>query len=181
MLQDPFDALGLPASFDLDQGEIERAYFARSAAVHPDVAAGDDEAQRRMTILNQAKRTLDDPERRADALLIRLGGPPREQDRSLPPDFLMEIMEVREAIESALQERDPALRQRQRDHWEAWAEDQRLQAIADIGRMFRQLPPSPAPEQLRDIRTRLNAWRYIERLLEQLGPEYDPQRADLDA
>jgi curved DNA-binding protein CbpA len=92
MLQDPFDALGLPASFDLDQGEIERAYFARSAAVHPDVAAGDDEAQRRMTILNQAKRTLDDPERRADALLIRLGGPPREQDRSLPPDFLMEIM-----------------------------------------------------------------------------------------
>ena len=36
----------------------------------------------------------------------------------------------------------------------------------------------PAPEALREVRTRLNAWRYIERLIEQLDPDYDPARAD---
>jgi hypothetical protein len=29
-----------------------------------------------------------------------------------------------------------------------------------------------------EIRRELNAWRYIERLIEQLDPNYDPGRAD---
>jgi len=37
-------------------------------------------------------------------------------------------------------------------------------------------PPDPA--LLGEIRTQLNAWRYIERLIEQLDPQYDPNRAD---
>jgi molecular chaperone HscB len=180
MGHDPFDVLGLPPRFDLDIAEIERAYFARSAALHPDVAAGDDDAQRRMAVLNQARRTLDDPERRANALLARLGGPASAQDKSLPPAFLMEMMEVREAVEEAVNEPDPARRRSERMRWESWAEVQRLNSIREVTEMFQALGTSPAPDDLRAIRTRLNAWRYIERLIEQLDPDYDPKRSDFE-
>lgn len=177
MNPDPFDILGLPAVFDLDPGQIGRAYLERSAALHPDLARGDEEAPRRMAALNQAKRVLDDPERRANALLARLGGPGREQDRSLPPDFLMEIMETREQIETAVAGGDPEERRK----WETWAEGERRRAVDEVAGMFRALPSPPTAESLKAIRTRLNAWRYIERLIEQLDPDYDPNRADFES
>ena len=44
--------------------------------------------------------------------------------------------------------------------------------------MFQSLSSPPAAESLAEIRIRLNAWRYIERLIEQLDPGYDPDVAD---
>jgi molecular chaperone HscB len=171
--EDAFDILGLQPGFALEQGAIDRAYFARSAALHPDLAA-DPDAPRRMAALNDAKRTLEDPESRADALLRRLGGPAREQERGLPEGFLMEIMETRQEIEGAVSSGDPGERRR----WQEWAADERRAAIRDVGAMFRDLGTEPPGAALREIRVRLNAWRYIERLIEQLDPGYDPARAD---
>lgn len=167
---DLFDLLGLPPTFDLDSAELQRAYLSRSAAIHPDLAAGDAAAARRAAALNQAKRTLEDPERRANALLARLGGPSKEQDRSLPPGFLMEIMEVREEIESG------GRNEPKRAKWEAWAAQRREEHIRLISDLFGRKPVDVAG--LAAIRTQLNAWRYIERLIEQLDPDYDPARAD---
>jgi molecular chaperone HscB len=174
---DAFDILGLSARFDLEAPEIQRAYLARSAGLHPDIAAGDSEAQRTMAVLNDARRSLEDPERRARVLLTRLGGPGPD-DRSLPPAFLMEMMEVREAVEDAMA--DEGKREGARRTWEGWAEERRKEAIAEIGGMFGSLSDPPGSEELRAIRMRLNAWRYIERLIEQLDPEYDPRRADFE-
>jgi molecular chaperone HscB len=176
MAGDAFDSLGLEPRFNLDAEAIDRAYFARSATLHPDVATNPD-AGREMAALNEARRTLADPEARADALLRRLGGPSREQERGLPEGFLGEIMELRQEIEAALASGDPAQRRR----WQAWAAEQRLETIAEVGGLFAALAPGGgpvAPEALRAIRVRLNAWRYIERLIEQLDPGYDPASAD---
>jgi molecular chaperone HscB len=170
---DPFDLLGLPPVFDLDAPALQRAYLQRSAAIHPDLAAQDAEAARQAAALNQAKRMLDDPERRANALLARLGGPGKERDRSLPPGFLIEIMETREEIESA--RLDPAARTR----WEHWGAERRAAYAARVSGLFASAGSNPAV--LRAIRTELNAWRYIERLIEQLDPDYDPSRADSQA
>jgi molecular chaperone HscB len=167
---DPFELLGVPATFDLDRAAVDRAYLARSAALHPDLARGDDQAPRKMAALNHARRTLEDPERRAAALLARLGGPSKERDRSLPPNFLVQMMETREEIETAISGRDPGGRER----WEAWAEERRREAISDVSGLFRGLSSPPAPAELAAIRVRLNAWRYLERLIEQLDPAYDP-------
>jgi molecular chaperone HscB len=174
---DSFDTLGLSPRFDLEREEIDRAYLARSGALHPDLARGDAEAPRKMAALNHAKRTLEDPERRARALLTRLAGAGGDQDRALPPGFLAEMMEMREEIEAAVESGNPAVRRK----WEAWAEERRHEAIAEVGALFAGLSSPPSAEQLRAIRTRLNAWRYIERLIEQLDPDYDPQRADFEA
>jgi molecular chaperone HscB len=163
-MPDPFDTLGLPARFDLDPLEVERAYLARSADLHPDLAGADPDAERLAAELNGAKRALSDPEMRADALLRRLGGPTREKERSLPSGFLMEIMGIREEIESSAASGDPAAAAK----WEEWAEGRRRELIGSISAMFAGLGDKPDADALRAIRVELNVWRYIERLVEQL-------------
>ncbi|MCC6322487.1 MAG: hypothetical protein IT438_13740 [Phycisphaerales bacterium] len=155
---DPFSVLGLKRVFDLSSAEIERAYLARVASP-PAAADGDGPG----ADLNRARRELKDPESRANALLGLLGGPAKEQDRSLPDGFLMEMMAVRERMES---EGEPA-----RTGWEEWGEARREELRSATADLFRQLDgaPSPATDRLRAIRRQLNAWRYIERMLEQTG------------
>lgn len=160
---DPFDILGLPARFDLGARDVERAWLDKSAALHPDAAGSDPEAEGLAAALNEAKRVLSNPESRADAVLRRLGGPTREQERSLPPGFLMEIMEIREEIEAAAGKGDPA----EAAKWEQWAEDRRGELIGSIGAKFAGLGERPDAGALRAIRVELNVWRYIERLVEQ--------------
>jgi molecular chaperone HscB len=174
MLQDPFEALGLPRRFDLDARDIRRAWLARAADLHPDRAQGaaggadEGEVARRAALLNDAKRTLEDPERRADALLVLLGGPAREEEKSLPPAFLMEVMEVREALEDAAASGDAG---RITEH-EAWADARRAALIDEVAGALAALTEPPDPGALRDIRVTLNAWRYIERMREQIdAPE----------
>jgi molecular chaperone HscB len=171
MTADPFDILGVPPRFDLSPSALERAYLTRSAALHPDASQGP-EADHDAAVLNQAKQALEDPERRAEALLARLGGPAKDADRSLPPDFLPEIMEVRESAEAARDARDTA----QLAKWDSWAQAKRDGYTQSVARRFAALPPSPAPADLRAIRTDLNAWRYIERMIEQLDLDYNPGR-----
>lgn len=162
---DPFSILGAPPRFDLDLGRIQRAYLERSASLHPDLGTGvvggtaiDSAA------LNRAKSILDDPEQRADALLVLLGGPTREAERALPDGFLMDILETRERLEEALRSGDRAAAA----ELEAWAASQRAAHISAVRDLFAALPAAPSPTQLREIRRELNAWRYIERMLEQL-------------
>lgn len=157
---DPFDALGLPARFDLARDLIERHYLARVACAHPDASPGSPDAALSAAALNDARATLADPERRAAALLQRLGGPPAEQDKTLPPGFLAEMMEARSEMEGDLESGDPATR----DRWRAWASARRAALIADVAAAFAGAPGADLPA----VRRLLNAWRYVERTLEQL-------------
>jgi curved DNA-binding protein CbpA len=171
---DPFDLLGVPAIFDLTSAQLRAAFLARSAEVHPDSALDDPEAEGRSAALNHAKRVLDDPEARAEALLARLGGARKEQDRALPPSFLQEMMETREEIERAFAVRDPG----QMERWEAWAAERRAEHIAAVKRFFAASGEEPGARAgvLRQIRLELNMWRYVERLIEQLHAEPDAPR-----
>jgi molecular chaperone HscB len=178
-MMDPFDVLSLEPRFDLAPARMERAYLAAVGAAHPDSAAGrgaggaegPDPAR-----INEARRILVDPERRAEALLRRLGGPGKDADRSLPDGFLVEVMELRQQIEADLE----AVGDEARAKWEDWAQQQRDERIGSVGALFAGLSDPPDPEQLGAIRTELNAWRYLERLIEQLDPEYDPAASDFD-
>ncbi len=167
-MDNPFAALGLSARFDLDPGAIRRAWLTASGRLHPDRAGGDpleeSEIARRSAQMNEAKRVLDDPESRADALLRLLGGPAKEEDKSLPDGFLMEMMGVREDLESAAD--DPSKRQ----DLERWATEQREGHIARVGALFAEAGEPADAGSLTAIRMELNAWRYIERMLEQIDP-----------
>lgn len=167
----PFAALGLPARFDLSDSAIESAFLARLGGVHPDLAGED--AAFDAAALTDARATLADPERRAIALLDLLGGPGASEDRSLPDGFLMDIMALREAVEEELGEGGDA-----RARWRAFAEERRAAHIEKTGALFGALSTPPTPDELAAVRLELNAWRYTERLIEQLDPGYDPADAD---
>lgn len=167
MPTDPFSTLGLPARFDLSEPEIRRAFLTRMAQSHPDAAsggAGDAGEDAAAAGLTGAKRTLENPESRAEALLAHLGGPGKSENRSLPAGFLVEIMNVREQVEEAAG--DPA----RLAEWRGWAAQKRTEYVAGTGAAFAGLSSPPARVDLEKIRTTLNAWRYIERLIEQLDP-----------
>jgi len=169
----PFAVLGLPLRYDIDRETVERAYLSRAAQIHPDLAGDEDEVAVSAAALNRAKRVLLNDELRADALLTGLGGPAKEQDKSLPPGFLMEMMETREAVESAIVSGSEG----EREKWQRWAVGERGRYRSIVSGLFEL---NPDAGNLRDVRVQLNAWRYIERLIEQLDPRYDPARNDFE-
>lgn len=165
VLTSSFEILGLPKRFDLSPRDVERAYLARSAETHPDAGG----AGLGQATLNDAREVLLNPEARAEALLEVMGGTGKSEDKALPDGFLMEIMETREAVESAASDAE-------RSKWRAWAVEQRGSYVRTVADLFRRAETDPAV--LRDVRRQLNAWRYIERMIEQLDPSFDPNRDD---
>lgn len=160
---DPFKALGLLPTFDLDTAQVERAYLARVASAHPDLGLDAESEGDEAAGLNDARRTLLDPESRAAAMLHSLGY--TGEDKSLPDGFLMEIMEVRMEFEQAVMDEDA----QQIAKWRNWAADRRREWIDTISALFREHAASGDRALLARIRESLNAWRYIERMIEQGG------------
>jgi len=159
--------LGLDARFDLDEDAITRAWLGRAAAVHPDLASKDadpDELARRSAMLNDAKHTLADPENRANALLATFGGPTASECKDLPDGFLMEIFDVRQAMDEAVLSGNAS----DKEAFDQLARDRRTAHIERVGQLFRSHADSQAEAAIREIRVELNAWRYIERMIEQL-------------
>lgn len=189
MAADPFDTLGVDPTFDLDPGAVQRAYLRRAAACHPDLAGTDPdrsaEAAQRSAALNAARATLLHPEARARALLERLegrggggaasgsgGGPadPAGAEADLPEGFLIEIMETRMAVEEAAESGDSDDLAR----WQDWVAAERARYIERLGGLFAAFAETVDDDagrvgRLAEIQRQLNAWRYIERMLEQIG------------
>jgi DnaJ-domain-containing protein 1 len=171
-IPNPFEILGLPTGYALDHDMIERAYRSRLTKFHPDAGGGGESDS---ATLNKARRVLLDDEQRAIALLDALGGPDARLCKDLPDGFLMGMMMQRQEIEEAIESGGDV----EREEWEQWGIEQRRDYRTRVGSMFDGLEDDPSEESLNAIRVELNAWRYIERLIEQLDPEYDPARADL--
>jgi molecular chaperone HscB len=114
LAQNHFELLGLPARFAVDPGSLDRGYRELQSQVHPDKFAAATGADRRVamqwaTQANEAYRTLRDPLERA-RYLLRLKGYDTEEETNtaMPPDFLMQQMEWREAVAGARGARDAA-------------------------------------------------------------------------
>lgn len=111
-----FEVFGLRPQYGVDQAVLERAYRALQAEVHPDRHAQGGDAARRAamqwaTRVNEAYVTLRDPLKRA-RYLLELDGVTVDAEgaAAVPPAFLMEQMELREALEEAASAKDvPAL------------------------------------------------------------------------
>jgi len=111
---DPFETLGIARRFLLDVREVEQKHRDLSKALHPDRHTASTSAERRVALsraieVNEAFRVVRDPVRRAEALLA-LAGVPVGETREPKPDqeFLMQVLEDREALEAAHEKRDPA-------------------------------------------------------------------------
>jgi len=169
----PFKILGIEPAFSVTPDQIQRAYLQILSTAHPDLVTQDSAALDPAT-LNQARDTLLSDESRANLMLALINGP-SPKDKSLPDGFLMDMMQLRTQIEEELEANPTEARPR----WQQWAADQRQQTIATITTLFDSLTTAPDPATIKQtIRTHLNAWRYTERLIEQLDPTYHPSTAD---
>lgn len=107
-----FELLGLPVAYAVDAARLESLYRELQGRVHPDRFAAGSEAERRVamqwaTRANEAYRTLRDPLERARYLLQLKGyDTGEESNTAMPPDFLMQQMEWREAAAEARAARD---------------------------------------------------------------------------
>jgi molecular chaperone HscB len=108
----PFATLGVEPRFDLDLVAVEKTHRELSRTLHPDrfVSAGATErrdALGKAVEVNEAWRVLRDPIRRAEALLALRGVTVAEgKEPQAPPEFLMEVLEQREALDEAKHAKD---------------------------------------------------------------------------
>jgi molecular chaperone HscB len=111
---DPFDILGIAPTFDVDLAAVEERYRDLSRVLHPDKHVGGSPAERRIALgkaveVNEAWRLVRDPIRRAEALFRRRGVEVSEgNEPRASPEFLMEMMELREALANAKEKDDHA-------------------------------------------------------------------------
>ncbi|MBI5780511.1 MAG: Fe-S protein assembly co-chaperone HscB [Rhodocyclales bacterium] len=101
---DHFALFGLPRRQALDELDLERMYREIQTKVHPDKHAHLADAEKRLamqwaTKVNEAYLTLKSPLKRAEYVLKLLGHDPQiERNTAMPADFLMQQMELREAV-----------------------------------------------------------------------------------
>lgn len=111
---DHFSLFQLAPRFALDVDALEHAYRQVQARVHPDRFAAASGAEKRVamqwaTRANEAFATLKSPVRRA-AYLCEINGVPvgAEVNTAMPPGFLMQQLEWREALDAASAAADAA-------------------------------------------------------------------------
>jgi molecular chaperone HscB len=111
LTQNYFELFGLPVGFEVDPAALAERYRELQRIVHPDRYASGTEQERRLsmqgaTLLNEALATLQDPLLRAQYLL-RLLGAEAGTGQPMAPAFLMEQMELREALGELRSRSDP--------------------------------------------------------------------------
>jgi len=108
-----FELFGLPVDYRVDLARLSDRYRTLQRALHPDRYAVAGEREKRLSMqasirVNEAFRTLKDPLERARYLLsLQTGNSGSESETSRDMAFLMEQMELREALAEVKGRPDP--------------------------------------------------------------------------
>lgn len=140
-MQNHFDYYGLPVRYGLDERELRQRYLDRSRDDHPDYHRTADAAAQARSLdetarNNAAYRALRDPRLRLLHILELHGlvGPAGENlsGLQLPPNFLMEMMELNEEAENPTPEvRESLLRRAADELHRQEADTQAIMALFD--------------------------------------------------
>ncbi len=115
-----FEFMELPPKLNLNLKELEKTFFRLSRQFHPDFYQNRPESEQqaalaRAATLNRAYDTLRDTTKRIEYLMRLSGFEPTTPKNQVPPDLLMEILEIQEQLEDFQAadegERGPLVRQ----------------------------------------------------------------------
>lgn len=159
---DRFTALGVPRRYSLSQAELETRYRELSRKLHPDRFALAAREERMLslqaaTTLNDAYRTLKAPLRRAEYLL-ELEGLKIRENEAVAPDFLVEVMELREALADAADGGAALLADVKARH---------AREMARLGEAFEAWERSGDRDRLAEAKDALIKIRYYQRFLDE--------------
>lgn len=108
-----FELFELSTQFDIDAGDLDQRFQQLQRVLHPDKFASASDAERRWSVqaasrVNEAYQVLKQPLKRASYLLELQGLMLNEEtDTQMDPMFLMEQMELREALGDVESAADP--------------------------------------------------------------------------
>ncbi len=109
-----FEVYGLPIKYALDLAALKKTFYERSRLLHPDqhsaeIPAAQAEALRLASLNNDAYKTLSDPWKRLQHLLVlfELMDAAGQTGRQLDASFLMEMMDINEQMEALRASPDP--------------------------------------------------------------------------
>jgi molecular chaperone HscB len=165
---DDFTLLGLPRRFAIDRAELDAAWKALQARVHPDRFAAEGATAQRIAMqwavrVNEAYQRLKNPLLRATYLCTLAGvDVGQHSNTAMPGDFLMQQMQWREALDDANTEADMGLLSKEVQADRAV----RMQRLAQC--LDADANPAQAALEVRalmfierldeEIQTRLDAW-----------------------
>ena len=167
-----FEVMGLPRSFEIDSGELERLYQSLTLEMHPDFFGAAPEEQKRLSeklsvMLNAAYSTLHEPTSRATYLLSLYVRGKNLQTDKLPEGFLQEMFFFQESLDEILESDDQsALRKMNED-----LQKRSISIESNYATLFKKLETTPeSTEILQQLQTKLNTERYLRRLLDRINP-----------
>lgn len=173
---DPFATLGLPRRYEIDLERLETHYRELQRALHPDRHAGASASQRRMSMLkavevNDAYRALKDDLRRAEALLALhdSGSAEKKEQQREEPEFLMEMLELREALGEAKESNHGARVRELQAQVEAMQGKAREALVAAFG----ALSEPPRPTDLDAARSVIGRLKYYRRFLDEVNAMHE--------
>lgn len=102
-MQNYFDLFDLAISFEVDASALTKKYYELNKLYHPDkftLASAEEQeaALKKSTAVNEGYKILKKQQPRLRHILALLGAEPEEGKEVMPQDFLMEMMDVNEAI-----------------------------------------------------------------------------------
>ena len=161
-----FELFGVPATFAQERPALDARWKDLQREAHPDRFAAQGPAAQRLAMqwsvrINEAYQRLKDPVRRA-AYLCELHGAPVDAERNtaMPPAFLMQQMEWREALDEA---ESPEAVARLREEVDAG----RASALSSLGVLIDGQGDHPAAAQ------QVRALMFIERFAQDVEDRAD--------
>lgn len=162
---DFFELFGLAVEFAVDEGQLQSRYRELQKNLHPDRFAAGSDAEKRWSLqaaahVNEAHNTLRKPLARA-TYLLKLRGVDLdvETDTRMPPEFLMEQMELREQLEEIPGKADP---------FES-ADKVRVSLRDSVTKVSEQFVASLANDDEDAARGYARQWQFLDKLMNELG------------
>ncbi len=115
-----FEFFEIDVAFEIDLTALRKKFIAQSKAFHPDFHALDTEAEQekvleKSTHNNQGWKVLSDENKRISHILELHDALPKEGEAKVPQEFLMEMMDLNEALMELEFGEDPSLLQKVTD------------------------------------------------------------------
>lgn len=163
-----FELFEIPVQLKVDKATLPQKYFELSRKYHPDFFANagpeaQAEALERSAGLNRAFRTFQNPDETIKYVLQLKGLLEEEEKYDLPPSFLMEVLEINEAMMDA---EDASVKERLR----ATIDTLQQEIYAPVQETVELYEEGVTPEkELLPVKEYYYKKKYIDRIRQQLG------------
>lgn len=161
-----FELFEMPVTLQINSAELSKKYFELQKKYHPDFFSNADEQEQadvleKSSAINKAYKTFQDADETIKYVLQLRGMMEDEEKYQLPPDFLMEMMELNEALtetaDSSLEEMETKISQLEKHLYEE------VQNIIEY-----YIDDRTTNEQLLQVKDYYFKKKYLKRILERL-------------